>query len=325
MPFAVWAGLVVFIVVVLVLDLTVFNREAHEVSTKEAGIWTGVWLTLAVAFGIGLWMFRGGDYAAQYFAGYLIELSLSVDNVFVFALIFGYFAVPAIYRHRVLYWGIFGALVLRLTFILIGGALLQAFRPTIYVFGAFLLYTAYRMLRHSGVEIHPEENPLLRLLRRVFPMTANYQGAAFFIIENGKRVATPLLAVLVVVETSDVIFAVDSIPVIFSITDDEFLVFASNAFAILGLRTLYFVLASSINRFRYLSTGLAVILGVVGVKMLLSEVIHLKAWVPLLLVVVILAVSVVASLRAAPAVEVEDEVSHVPLGGALGGMHEDTD
>ncbi len=324
-PWGLWAGLIGFILTVLVLDLAVFNREAHEIRTKEAAIWSAVWVTLALAFGIGMWVWRGGDYAALYFSGYLIELSLSVDNVFVFALIFSYFAVPPIYRHRVLYWGIFGALLMRLIFILAGAALLERFEFMLYVFGAFLLYTAYRMYTHSGAEVHPEHNPLLKLVRKLVPMTTQFRGAHFFVKEAGRRVATPLVAVLVVVETSDVIFAVDSIPAIFSITTDRFLVFASNAFAILGLRTMYFLLANSIKRFRYLSKGLAVILGVVGIKMLASDLVHVDPWVPLVVVAVILTVAIIASLRSAPVEEVEDEVSHVPLGGRLGGIEPDRD
>ncbi len=321
MAWYIWAGFAAFIVVVLVVDLLVFQREAHAVSTREAAVWSAIWIGLGLAFTGVIWVWLGGSAAGEYLAGYLIEKSLSVDNIFVFALIFEYFAVPAEYRHRVLFWGIFGALVLRFAFILAGVRLLEAFEPMIFVFGAFLLYTAWKMLTHQGVEIDPAENPVIRLLRRFVPMTSDYRGAHLIVREAGRRVATPLLAVLVMVETSDVIFAVDSIPAIFAVTRDPFLVFTSNAFAILGLRALYFLLSDSIQRFRYLSTGLAAVLGVVGIKMLLSEVIHVPVWISLGIVAAILAVAIIASLRAAPE-PVPEEVSHLPIAGALAGMRQ---
>jgi tellurite resistance protein TerC len=296
-----WAAVVAFIVGMLLVDLLVFHRDEHEVSTREAAAWSVVWITISLAFAGVVWATMGGTAAGEYLGGYLIEKSLSVDNIFVFALVFGFFSVPAIYQHRVLFWGVFGALVFRAIFIALGATLIETFHWTIYLFGAFLVFTGIKMARHQDVEIHPERNPILRLLRRAMPMTSDYRGKRFFVRDAGKLIATPLLAVLVVVETTDVIFAVDSIPAIFAVTDDAFLVFTSNAFAILGLRALYFLLAGMIGRFVYLKVGLAAVLVFVGAKMLLTDVVHLPIWASLLVIATLIGGSVVTSLRADPA------------------------
>jgi tellurite resistance protein TerC len=293
-----WAAVIAFIVGMLLIDLLVFHRNAHEVSTKEAAGWSIVWVAISLAFGGVVWLTMGGTEAGEYLGGYLIEKSLSVDNIFVFALIFGFFSVPAALQHRVLFWGVFGALVFRAIFIALGSALLTNFHWTIYVFGAFLVFTGLRMAFHKDTEIHPEHNPVLKLLRRAMPMTNDYQGQHFVVKQAAKWVATPLLAVLVVVETTDIIFAVDSIPAIFAVTDNTFLVFTSNAFAILGLRALYFLLAGMIGRFTYLKIGLAAVLVFVGAKMLLTDIWHIPIYASLLAIVVMLGTSVLVSLRA---------------------------
>ena len=293
----VWAGFIAFTIFLLALDLFVFHREAHEVSFREATKFSVFWIGLGLAFGLVVFVWLGPDAGGEYLAGYLIEKSLSVDNIFVFALIFTYFGVPAKYQHRVLFWGILGALVFRGLFIAGGAALLDRFHFTIYVFGAFLVLTGIRMAMHRDDEVHPERNPVLTLFRRIVPMTSDYQGQRFTVIEAGKRVATPLMAVLVLVETTDVLFAVDSIPAIFAVTDDPFIVFTSNAFAILGLRALYFMLAGMIHRFVYLKLGLAVVLVFVGVKMLVSSVHTIPIWTSLTFIALALTVSIVASLR----------------------------
>ena len=292
-----WAAVIAFIVGMLLIDLLVFHRNAHEVSTKEAAGWSIVWIALSLAFGGVIWLTMGGTEAGEYLGGYLIEKSLSVDNIFVFALIFGFFSVPAALQHRVLFWGVFGALVFRAIFIAAGSALLSNFHWTIYVFGAFLVFTGVRMAFHKDTEIHPEHNPILKLLRRAMPMTNDYHGQHFVVKQAAKWVATPLLAVLVVVETTDIIFAVDSIPAIFAVTDNAFLVFTSNAFAILGLRALYFLLAGMIGRFTYLKIGLSAVLVFVGAKMLLTDIWHIPIYASLLAIVVMLGTSVLVSLR----------------------------
>lgn len=310
-----WAAVIGFIVGMLLVDLLVFHRDEHEVSSREAAGWSIVWVTISLLFAAVIWSTMGANAAGEYLGGYLIEKSLSVDNIFVFALVFGFFSVPAVYQHRVLFWGVFGALVFRAAFIALGATLIESFHWTIYVFGAFLVFTGIKMAGHNDAEIHPERNPLLRLLRRAVPMTTDYRGKRFFVREAGKWVATPLLAVLVVVETTDIIFAVDSIPAIFAVTSDSFLVFTSNAFAILGLRSLYFLLAGMIGRFVYLKVGLAAVLVFVGAKMLLTDVYHIPIWASLLAIAVMLGVALVASLRATPLpVPVPPTLGNVPKG-----------
>ncbi len=291
-----WAGFNLFILAMLALDLGVFHRKSHEVSLKEAVAWSAVWVTLALLFNAGLYFFRGPDPAVEFLTGYLIEKSLSVDNIFVIALIFSYFAVPPAYQHRVLFWGILGALVMRAGFILAGAALLSAFHWIIYVFGAFLLFTGVKMALMRDAEIHPEQNPVIRLVRRLMPVTASYQDAHFFVRQGGRWAATPLFLVLAVIETTDLVFAVDSIPAIFAVTSDPFIVYTSNVFAILGLRSLYFLLAGVMGKFRYLKLGLSAVLVFVGVKMLLIDVYKIPSSVSLGVIAALLTVSVVASL-----------------------------
>jgi tellurite resistance protein TerC len=297
-----WVAVIGFVLIMLAIDLLVFQKEAHEVSTKEAAIWSGVWITCGLAFAVVIAVWLGHHQASEYLAGYLIEKSLSVDNIFVFALIFSYFQVPLAYQHRVLFWGVLGALVCRAAFILAGSAILDAAHWTIYIFGGFLVFTAIRMVRHGDVQVDPSHNPVLRLMRRFVPMTSEYRGEHFFVREGkkGRRIGTPLLAVLVVVETTDIIFAVDSIPAIFAVTKDSYLVFTSNVFAILGLRALYFLLAGMIGRFVHLKTGLAVVLAFVGVKMLITDLWHIPIWLSLAFIAVAIGASVVLSLRATP-------------------------
>ncbi len=300
-----WGAFGVFVVAMLVVDLVAFGGRGEEISVRRAVGWSIGWTALGLAFGGLLWWWQGRAPAEEYLAGFLIEKSLSVDNLFVFALIFGYFAVPAAYQRRVIFWGIVGAIVLRALFILAGAALLDAFHYAIYVFGAFLVLTGIRMARHSTVEIHPERNPVLKLLGRVLPMTAGYHGDRLTVRENGRRLATPMMAALVLVATFDVVFAVDSIPAIFAITRDTFIVYAANAFSLLGLAALYFVLAGMMGRFRYLNVGLAAVLIFVGLKMALSDVYKVPAFVSLAVIGVLLAAAVGASiLRPAPASDV---------------------
>ncbi len=296
-PVWAWAAFGAFILLMLVLDLFVLHRDAKEISFREAALFSAFWVALALLFGILIWIWAGPTTAGEYYAGYTIEKALSVDNVFVFALIFAYFAVPVQYQYRVLFWGVVGALVLRVIFILIGAELLERYDWMVYLFGAFLIYTGIRMVRHSNQEVHPERNPLIKLLRRILPMTEGYRGQKLLIRERGKLMATPLLAVLLAVETTDVVFAVDSIPAIFAITTDTFVVWTSNAFAILGLRALYFMLAGLMQRFVYLSLGLSVVLVFVGVKFIWSDLFgKVPIWVSLPFIATVVAVSIAASL-----------------------------
>ncbi|HKV07620.1 MAG TPA: TerC family protein [Thermoanaerobaculia bacterium] len=291
-----WAGFNLFVLAMLALDLRVFHRKSHEVSLKEATAWSVVWVGLALLFNLGIYWFRGSEPAIQFFTGYLIEKSLSVDNIFVFALLFGYFAVPPAYQHRVLFWGILGALVMRAGFILAGAALLAKFHWIIYVFGAFLIVTGVKMAIFRNAEMHPEKNPVLKLVRRLIPVTREYREDRFFVREAGRWAATPLFLVLVLVETTDLVFAVDSIPAIFAVTDDPFIVYTSNVFAILGLRSLYFVLAGVMQKFSYLKLGLSAVLVFVGVKMTLVDFYKIPSSVSLGIIAAILTTSIVASL-----------------------------
>ena len=283
----------------LALDLFVFHRNAHEVSLREAALFSGIWIGMGLGFGGLVFAFLGAQAGGEYLAGYVIEKSLSIDNVFVFAMIFGYFAVPAKYQHRLLFWGVFGAIVFRAIFIAAGAALLDAFHWMIYGFGILLLLTGWRMWTHRNEHtLDLDKNRILRLVRRLVPMTPEYRGQRFFVREAGKWIATPLFAVLVVIESSDIMFAIDSIPAIFAVTDDAFIVFASNAFAILGLRSLYFLLAGMLDRFTYLKAGLAALLVFAGVKILLTDIYKMPVWLSLAIIVGIIAVSVGASLWA---------------------------
>ena len=293
-----WAGVIGFIVVMLLIDLLIFQREAHEVSMSEAIKWSCFWVFCGLAFGGIVFLIGGSKPAGEYMAGYLIEKSLSIDNIFIFALILSYFAVPLKYQHRVLFFGVLGALVLRAIFIVLGSAILENFAWAIYFFGALLVVTGLKLAVQKETEVHPERNLILRLVRRISPMTPDYRGEAFVVKEAGKWIATPLLAVLIVIETTDVVFAIDSIPAIFAITQDTFIVFTSNAFAILGLRALYFVFAGAMGRFVYLKIGLAVILVFVGIKMLISDLYHIPIGLSLGFIALALTVSIVTSLRA---------------------------
>ncbi len=309
----VWAALVVGIAVLLFADLLIVHRKPHAISIKEATIESAVWITIGLAFTLVILSWQGGQAAGEYLAGYLIEKSLSIDNVFVWAVILNYFAVPAAYQYRVLFWGIFGALVFRAIFIFAGVALIDTFDWVLYVFGAFLIFTAFKIARHDNAEIHPEDNPVLKVFRRLVPSTTEYDGQKMFSRRSGKLLATPLFAVLVLIESTDIVFAVDSVPAILAISREPFIVFSSNAFAILGLRALYFVLAGMAGRFRYLNLGLGLVLGFVGLKMLIAEWFHFPIWISLGVIALILTVSIVASLRAeksdaslAEVIEVED-------------------
>ncbi len=305
-----WVGFNLVVLALLALDLGVFHRHAHIVSVKEASIWSAIWISLALAFNAVVYFFwdvlrpgsdlTNGEAGLAFFTGYLIEKSLSVDNIFVFVLIFTYFAVPAIYQHRVLFWGIIGALVMRGALIAVGAVLLKEFHWIIYVFGAFLIFTGIKMAMHRNTEIHPEKNPLVRLFKRIMPVTENYEGEKFLVRRAGKWMATPLLLVLLMVESTDLVFAVDSIPAIFAVTSDPFLVYTSNVFAILGLRSLYFVLAGVMDKFTYLKIGLSVVLTFVGVKMVLVDIYKIPVLVSLGVIATILTVSIVASLLRAP-------------------------
>ncbi len=318
--FLLWGGFVLLITFFLALDLGVLNRKAHVPGIRESLAWTLVWIVMALLFNVFIyyiyehhWLHVGqaangeneltGALAAKmFFTGYIVEKSLSLDNIFVISMIFTYFGVPRIYQHRVLFWGIFGALILRAAMILVGVALIQAFHWMLYVFGALLLYTAIKMLLHQHEEVHPEHNPLVKFAKRFFRITRDYHEEHFFVKENGLWAATPLFLVLLVVESNDVIFAIDSIPAIFAITRDPFIVFTSNVFAILGLRALYFVMAAMIAKFKYLKVSLSVILAYVGVKLLSIDAIEhyhledLMTWVSLGVIFTVMLIGVVASI-----------------------------
>ena len=291
-----WIVFNIFVLGMLALDLGVFHRKAHTVSMKEAGIWSCVWISLALVFNLGVYYVWGQDKAMEFLTGYVIEKSLSVDNLFVFLMIFQYFHTPAEYQHRILFWGIVGALILRAIFIATGAALLSNFHWMIYVFGGFLVVTGIKMLLQGDEKIEPEQNPVVRLFQRLMPVTHEYHGQNFFVSKDGKRHATLMMLVLIVVETTDVIFAVDSIPAIFAITQDPFIVYTSNVFAILGLRALYFMLAGIMQMFVYLKVGLSFVLCFVGAKMLLVDVYKIPIGASLAVIGGVLLLAVIASL-----------------------------
>lgn len=294
-----WVVFAVIVLGVMAIDLGVVDKKAHVVSTKEAAIWTGVWMALAMAFNAGVYFMMGKNPAMEFLTGYLIEYSLSVDNIFVFIMLFSYFAIEPLYRHRVLFWGIIGALVFRATLIGVGAALISRFHWVMYIFGIFLLFTAAKMAfsKEDG-EPDPDRNPVVNLFKKFFPVTEKFDGERFFthVAGSTKKVATPLFVCLLVIETTDIMFALDSIPAIFAVTTDTFIVFTSNVFAIMGLRSLYFLLDGIMGLFRFLKYGLTVILGFIGLKMLVSEFVHITTPVSLGVVIGVLAVSILLSL-----------------------------
>jgi len=295
-----WPVLLAVIGAMLLVDILVVHRNAHEIRTKEAAIESAVWISFGLLFGlVMLWEF-GSAAAGEYMGGYLIEKSLSVDNVFVWAVLFTHFQVPKMYQHRVLFWGIFGALAMRVGFIFAGVAIINSFKITLILFGLFLLYSGIKLLQSHDDGFDPSKSKVMKIFHRFVPSTDKLDGQKLFTKENGKRLATPLLAVLVLVEITDVIFAVDSVPAVLAVTNEQFIAFASNAFAILGLRALYFLLADMRDRFQYLQTGLGVILAFVGIKMAVSYWWHMPIAASLAVIAMILVVSIVASLRATP-------------------------
>ena len=291
-----WVGFNIFVLAMLALDLGIFHRRAHIVGIKEALIWSAIWIILALTFNLGIYFWRGPETALEFLTGYLIEKSLSVDNLFVFLMIFSYFNVDSLYQHKVLFWGILGALITRAIFIATGITLIQNFHWVIYVFGAFLILTGIRMAIRKEKKIHPERNPLLKLFRRFMPVTEKYEGEKFFLKRGGRYFATPLFIVLLIVETTDIIFAADSIPAILAITLDPFIVYTSNVFAILGLRALYFALAGMMRLFHHLHYGLSAVLIFVGTKMILADIYKIRVSLALSLIAVILLISIIASM-----------------------------
>ncbi len=291
-----WIAFNLFVLAMLALDLGVFHRKAHEVQIKEALGWTAIWITLALLFNLGVYFWRGPEPALEFLTGYLIEKALSVDNIFVFLLIFSYFDVPLLYQHKVLFWGILGALVMRALFIVMGITLIRKVHWVVYVFGGFLILTGIKIALQEGKEIRPERNPVLRIFRRFMPVSDRYENGRFFIRKEGRYLSTPLFIVLLVVETTDIVFAVDSIPAILAITLDPFIVYTSNVFAILGLRALYFAFAGMMQLFKYLHYGLSGILVFVGIKMILASVWKIPIGIALGVVVGILLISVIASI-----------------------------
>lgn len=294
-----WIGFNIFVVAMILVDQIVFHKDDHEITIKEALTWTGIWIGLALLFNIGIYFhpIGGKEKAINFLSGYLIEKSLSIDNLFVFLVIFSYFKVENKYQHRVLFWGIIGALILRLIFILAGVALINNFQFIMIFFGLLLIYTGLRLAFKKETEVHPDKNPLIKLFRKLFKVTENYEGNKFFLKRSGKLFATPLFIVLIVIESTDVIFAMDSIPAILAITTDPFIVYSSNVFAILGLRALFFALSRIMNLFRYLNYGLAVILSFVGVKMLISYFgIHINSILSFVIILGILAITIITSL-----------------------------
>lgn len=296
-----WVGFTLFVLALLALDLGVFHRKAHEVTTREALTWSAIWISLALLFNGGIAYWFGRERGLEFLSGFLIEKALAVDNIFVFAVVFSTFAVPPPLQHRVLFWGILGALVMRAIFIAVGAALIHEFHWIMYVFGGFLVLTGIRLFVQRDKEMHPEHNPLVRLFMRWVPSVSTYHGSRFFIVQEGRRYATPLLLVLVVIEITDLIFAVDSIPAIFAVTGDPFIVYTSNIFAILGLRSLYFLLAGVMGRFHYLKVGLALVLVFVGIKMAMIDMYEIPITLSLGVITTLIGGAIVASwLRPRP-------------------------
>jgi TerC family integral membrane protein len=292
-----WVAFIAGVAVLLLVDLFVLHRHAHEIAMREATITSAIWVAIGLSFALPVWYLLGGQAAFQYLAGYVVEESLSVDNVFVWAVVFSFFSVPSRYQHRVLFWGIFGALSLRAIFIFAGVALLNRLAWLMYVFGGILIFTAIRVALHGGEEVHPERNPVLKLLRRFVPVTADYHGQNLFVRLDGRLLATPLFVTLVLVEATDVVFAVDSVPAVLALSRDPFVIFSSNAMAILGLRSLYFMLAGARSTLVHLNKGLGVILFYVGVKMIVADWFHIRTTVSLGVIALVLAITVIASLR----------------------------
>lgn len=292
-----WIGFNGLVLGLLALDLGVFHRRAHEVSLKEGAIWSAVWIALALFFNLGLFLWRGNEPGLEFLTGYIIEKSLSVDNLFVFVLIFSVFGVPGKYQHRVLFWGILGALFMRGILIALGTTLIASVEWIVYVFGVFLLYSGVRIGMHrERTTVHPERNPVVRVLHKLIPVTKEYHGQQFFVRQHGRLAATPLLVVLLLIESTDLVFALDSIPAVLAVTDDAFIVYTSNVFAILGLRALYFVLKGMIDRFHYLKQALAVILAFTGIKMLSRHVYDIPTWASLVTILAVLVIAIVMSL-----------------------------
>jgi tellurite resistance protein TerC len=291
-----WIVFLVAVAALLVIDLGVLGRRGETMSTKKALLWSALWIGLGLSFSLAVWGWRGAEAAQEYLAGYLIEESLSIDNLFVFLLVFSSLGIALRYQRKVLFWGILGAIVMRGAFIFAGVAVLERFTWVMYIFGALLVFTAVKLLRSHGVQADPQRNPLVRLARRFLPVESEYQGNAFTVRRTGRRVLTPLAIALVAVESADVVFAVDSVPAVLAVSDDAFVVFTSNVAAILGLRSLYFALAGSLQRFEYLSWGLAAVLGFVGMKMLLADFVHVPIYLSLTVIVIAVGGSIVASL-----------------------------
>jgi tellurite resistance protein TerC len=321
----VWGIFNLFVVGMLALDLGVFHRQAHEVRLREALFWSAFWIVLSLLFNLGVYFWRGSVTALEFLTGYLLEKSLSVDNIFVFVMIFTYFRVPYVHQHKVLFWGILGALIMRALFIGIGITLIQKFHWVIYIMGGFLILTGIKMATQKGEQINPERNPVLRLIRRFLRVTENYEGGRFFVRRSGQLFATPLFIVVLVVETTDVVFAVDSIPAILAITLDPFIVYTSNVFAILGLRALYFALAGVVRLFHYLPYGLSLILVFVGIKMLLVDIYKIPIGMALGAVAAVLVISVVASILYPPKTEGPPSAAMPPGATSQSDAHSGTD
>ena len=291
-----WVLFLLFLITMLTIDLGVFNKKSHTIGYKEALLFSAVWITLALIFNFGVFRYMGNQKGMEFLTGYLLEYSLSVDNIFIFVLLFGFFNVPKRYHHKVLFWGIVGAIIMRAVLIGLGIALVSQFHWILYVFGIFLIITSIKMFFSKDDVVEPDKNPVVKLFRKYFPVKDSYVKDKFFVIENAKKFATPLFIVLIIIETTDLVFAFDSIPAILSITQDPFIVFTSNAFAILGLRSLYFALANLMDKFKYLKFGLAVVLFFIGIKMLIADIFHISITLSLIVVASLIFISVIISL-----------------------------